>query len=54
MSEEEKPPQEPKWEYRKNFPIQENMADVIRKTMDVVRAELETAKRKLHKAKYGS
>ncbi len=48
----ETPP--PAWEKRDNFKINEHMADVIRKTIDVSEAELKRLRRRLEKLQYGS
>ena len=48
------PAPQAKWEYRKNFGINERMKDVIGKTIDATESELVVLRRKLDKLQYGS
>lgn len=52
MSEEDK--KSPEWVYKDRFPIQDQLIDVLKQTISVVKVELQSARTKLRKAKYGS
>lgn len=44
----------PEWKFRKNLPIQERMADVIRKTIAASQEQLKLERKRLRKMQYGS
>jgi len=44
----------PEWKFRKNLPIQERMAEVIRLTIEASRKQIEAERKKLRKMQYGS
>lgn len=43
----------PEWKFRQRLPIQDRMADVIHKTLDATRKQLELERKKLRKMQYG-
>ena len=47
-------PVKPEWKFRKNLPIQERMAEVIRLTIEASRKQIEAERKKLRKMQYGS
>lgn len=44
----------PKWEYRERLNIHEKMTDVVKRTYDLSKSQLEAYRRKLKKMQYGS
>lgn len=44
----------PKWEYRERLNIHAQMTDVVKKTYDLSKSQLEAYRRKLRKMQYGS
>jgi hypothetical protein len=45
---------DPKWEYRERLNIHEKMTDVVKKTYDLSKSQLEAMRLKLRKMQYGS
>lgn len=43
-----------KWEYRERLNIHNQMTDVVQKTIDATKSQLEAYRRKLRKMQYGS
>jgi hypothetical protein len=43
----------PEWKFRKNLPIQERMAEVIRLTIKASQQQLAAERKKLRKMQYG-
>ena len=54
MTEEETGPPQANWRFVNRLPIQDHMADLVRKTKVVAEMELKTCRRKLRKLQYGS
>lgn len=50
---DEKPPQ-PQWQYKTRLPIQDQLVTVLKHTIEATKLELEAARKKLRKMKYGS
>jgi hypothetical protein len=54
MSDDEKTPEPPKWEHKKEFAINTKMREVVLATKAVTEAEIVRLRRQLEKLTYGS
>jgi hypothetical protein len=44
----------PEWKFRRQLPIQERMAEVVRLTIKATRSQIEAERKRLRKLQYGS